>query len=313
MNKLFATIVLAAFALSSCIKEDDSYEKMKPVIPGINIWNMTMTQNSVAMQPANAGIRLALLLAEAGEQFPSKDLKDIKLDELKVDNIVIQNILFNSGVKIERQENGDYLITYSKNYQLPDGYFLDGTMRVKTNGVEQLKDTQMGTPWQVEMGSELKLLVSTDYGIQTVNMEGGTTMLFSNGNGSYTIEMREIRANIDKSVAHSSWTGDFTLSGEDAGLVYSKCRGKNFKFSGRVDGPSIYVGSDNSVLSLSYYLSGGVYQGRQIISGTQECSFDSYNYDFTQYPSPDVKYVWSNDGKTVSYKIYYNNYVFPND
>lgn len=57
MNKLFATIVLAAFALSGCIKEDDSYKELLPLQPGMNIYNMTMTQNAVAMQPANAGIR----------------------------------------------------------------------------------------------------------------------------------------------------------------------------------------------------------------------------------------------------------------
>ena len=55
MNKLFATIVLAAFALSGCIKEDDSYKELLPLQPGMNIYNMTMTQNVVAMQPANAG------------------------------------------------------------------------------------------------------------------------------------------------------------------------------------------------------------------------------------------------------------------
>lgn len=49
MNKLFATIVLAAFALSGCIKEDDSYKELLPLQPGMNIYNMTMTQNVVAM------------------------------------------------------------------------------------------------------------------------------------------------------------------------------------------------------------------------------------------------------------------------
>ena len=72
MNKLFATIVLAAFALSGCIKEDDSYKELLPLQPGMNIYNMTMTQNAVAMQPANAGIRLALLLAEAAKQYPAR-------------------------------------------------------------------------------------------------------------------------------------------------------------------------------------------------------------------------------------------------
>ena len=81
MNKLFATIVLAAFALSGCIKEDDSYKELLPLQPGMNIYNMTMTQNAVAMQPANAGIRLALLLAEAAKQYLDTELKDVDLTE----------------------------------------------------------------------------------------------------------------------------------------------------------------------------------------------------------------------------------------
>ena len=84
MNKLFATIVLAAFALSGCIKEDDSYKELLPLQPGMNIYNMTMTQNAVAMQPANAGIRLALLLAEAAKQKDSDtELKDVDLTKLR--------------------------------------------------------------------------------------------------------------------------------------------------------------------------------------------------------------------------------------
>ena len=117
MNKLFATIVLAAFALSGCIKEDDSYKELLPLQPGMNIYNMTMTQNVVAMQPANAGIRLALLLAEAAKQKDSDtELKDVDLTKLKIEgnsNSVI-SLLFTAGAKIERQDDGSYEITYNE-------------------------------------------------------------------------------------------------------------------------------------------------------------------------------------------------------
>ena len=107
------------------------------------------------------------------------------------------------------------------------------------------------------------------------------------------------------------------MSGEDAGLAYSACKGKDFEVSGDASGASIYVGSDNSNLRLSYYLSSGsLFRSGQIIEGTQECSFESYNYDLSAYPSPDVKYVWSNNGANplgLYQKIYYNGYVYPKD
>lgn len=314
MNKLFATIVLAAFALSGCIKEDDSYKEYMPVQPGVNIWNMTMTQNVVAMQPANAGIRLAMLLAEAAKQYPETDLKDVDLTKLKIEgnsNSVL-SLLFTSGTTIERLDDGYYKITYNEDYQQPDGFYLKGSMLVNTKGVEQLKDAQRDQRWQVEMQEGLTLISKSNYVTQTVHMEGGTTTLYSNGGGSYTIAMSGISANIDKSAAHSVWTGNFTLSGKDAGLVYSECKGKDFEVSGNAAGYSIYVGIDNSSLRLSYDLtSGSIYRSGQIIEGTQVCRFESYNYDTSAYPKPDVRYVWSNDGSTLYQKIYYNDYVYP--
>lgn len=316
MNKIFATIVLAAFALSGCIKEDDSYKELLPLRPGMNIYSMTMTQSTVAMQPANAGIRLAMLLAEAAKQHPDTELKDVDLTKLKIEgnsNSVL-SLLFTAGTKIERLADGDYKITYNEEYQQYDGFFLKGSMLVRTNGVEQLKDAQGDKVWQVEIQEGLTLFARDINGLTEVNMEGGTTTLSSNGGGSYDIAVRGISASFENGSVSSSWTGNFTLSGEDAGLVFSACRGKDFEVSGEASGPSIYVGSDTSNLRLSYYLgSGSLFRSGQIIEGTQECSFESYNYDISAYPSPDVKYVWSNNGSTLYQKIYYNGYVYPKD
>ena len=312
MNKLFATIVLAAFALSGCIKEDDSYKELLPLQPGMNIYNMTMTQNAVAMQPANAGIRLALLLAEAAKQYPDTELKDVDLTKLKIEgnsNSVL-TLLFTAGTKIERLADGDYKITYNEDYQQSDGFYLKGSMLVRTNGAEQLKDAQDDKVWQVEIQDDLKVLSRSNYGTQTVHMEGGSTTLCNEG-VSYTVSLSGISASFENSSVSSSWTGDFSLSGPNADLVYSECRGKDFKLRGEARGGSIYVGSDNSQLRLGYDLTGGVYRGHQIIEGTQECSFESFNYDFAAYPSPDVRYVWSNDGNQLYQKIYYNGYVYP--
>lgn len=316
MNKLFATIVLAAFALSGCIKEDDSYKELLPLQPGMNIYNMTMTQNAVAMQPANAGIRLALLLAEAAKQYPDTELKDVDLTKLKIEvgnqSYAVLSLLFTAGTKIERPDDGSYKITYNEEYQQPDGFYLKGSVLVRTNGAEQLKDAQVDKVWQVEIQDDLKVLSRSNYGTQTVHMDGGSTTLRSNGGGSYTIAVSGFSANIDQSSVYSDWSADFTLSGANADLVYSECRGKDFKVSGNAGGSSIYVGTDSSNLRMSYYLSSGsVYRSGQIIEGTQECSFESFNYDTAAYPSPDVRYVWSNDGNQLYQKIYYNGYVYP--
>ena len=314
MNKIFATIVLAAFALSSCIKEDDSYKELLPLRPGMNIYSMTMTQNAVAMQPANAGIRLAMLLAEAAKQYPETELKDVDLTKLKIEgnSNSVMTLLFTAGTKIERQANGDYKITYNGDYQQYDGFFLKGSMLVKTGGVEQLKDTNGSQTWQVEIEEGLTLSARSDIGTSTVvNMEGGSTTLYNEGL-SYTVSLSGISASFENSSVSSSWTGDFSLRGANADLVYSECRGKDFKVSGNAGGYSMYTGIDSSSLRMSYYLSSGsVYRSGQIIEGTQECSFESYNYDTSAYPSPDVKYVWSNNGSTLYQKIYYNGYVNP--
>ena len=317
MNKLFATIVLAAFALSGCIKEDDSYKELLPLRPGMNIYSMTVTQNAVAMQPANAGIRLAMLLAEAEKQKDSgTELKDVDLTKLEIEvgnkRYAVLNLLFTAGTKIERQENGDYKITYNGDYQQYDGFFLKGSMLVKTGGVEQLKDTHGSQVWQVEIEEGLTLSARSDIGTSTVvNMEGGSTTLYNEGL-SYTVSLSGISASFEKSSVSSSWRGDFSLSSPNADLVYSECRGKDFKVRGDAGGYSMYTGIDSSNLSMSYYLSSGsVYRSGQIIEGTQECSFESFNYDTAAYPSPDVKYVWSNDGNKLYQKIYYNGYVYP--
>lgn len=317
MNKLFATIVLAAFALSGCIKEDDSYKELLPLRPGMNIYSMTVTQNAVAMQPANAGIRLAMLLAEAEKQKDSgTELKDVDLTKLEIEvgnkRYAVLNLLFTAGTKIERQENGDYKITYNGDYQQYDGFFLKGSMLVKTGGVEQLKDTHGSQVWQVEIEEGLTLSARSDIGTSTVvNMEGGSTTLYNEGL-SYTVSLSGISASFENSSVSSSWRGDFSLSSPNADLVYSECRGKDFKVRGDAGGYSMYTGIDSSNLSMSYYLSSGsVYRSGQIIEGTQECSFESFNYDTAAYPSPDVRYVWSNDGNQLYQKIYYNGYVYP--
>lgn len=311
MNKLFATIALAALAFTSCIKEDSTYKDMLPVQPGRNIYQLTMNQNTVAMRPANAAMRLAILLAEADKQ--GLDLATAELDKIKVGNVLIQNNLFGSLTKIERQGD-DYLITYSENAVLPDGLYMKGSVLVKTGGAKLLNEAQYNSPWEVEM-KDLKVLAYSENGTtQTFHLNSGRTTLYYEEGGLYMIDVQAFQANIDNVEASSNWNGNFNLRAEDSSLAYSLCAGKDFKVEGEASGPTVYSSEMAKSVGMSYELEDGVFRGTQIISGTQVCGFTSYfEYDTAAYPASTVTYEWTYDSTAnrIYQKIYYNGYVYP--
>lgn len=317
MNKLFATIALAALAFTSCIKEDNSWKDLLPVQPGIQIYQMVMSQNTLAMQPANAGMRLAILLAEADKQ--GLDLAEADLKSVKVENTQVQVTLFGSLTKIERQADGNYLITYSEDSVLPGGHYMSGSMLVKTNGAPLLSEASSNA-WTVEM-QNLKLYARDQNGYRlTYLLEDGTTMLRPKGDGSYSIDvMNFVAQSADTDVKpRSNWTGSFNLTANDSSLAYSLCAGKNFKVYGSAMGPTIVLGasSQSEGVDMGYELESGIFRGLQIISGTQECRFSSpFDYSASQFPAGSVQYVWSFNeaANTFAYKIFYNNYVYPKD
>lgn len=320
MNKLFATIALAALAFTSCIKEDDSWKDLLPVQPGMTIYQSTMAQNTLAMQPANAAMRLAILLAEADKQ--GLDLAEADLKNVKVENSQVQVALFGSLTKIERQADGNYLITYNEDSVLPGGHYMSGSMLVKTNGAPLLSEASSNA-WKVEM-QNLKLYGSDQNGYRvTYLLLNGETSLYANGDGSYSIEVMGFRAqmqlsNSQETPPYSNWSGNFNLTAEDSSLAYSLCAGKNFKVYGNASGPTFYasVHSGGDGVGMGYELENGIFRGLTIVSGTQECRFTSYfDYDTSQFPASSVRFVWTFNeaANTYSYKIYYNNYVYPKD
>lgn len=313
MNKLFATIALAALAFTSCIKEDSTYKDMLPIQPGRSIYQLTMNQNTIAMRPANAALRLAMLLAEADKQ--ELDLATAELDKVKVGNTTVQSDLFGSLTKIERQGD-DYLITYSENSMLPDGLYMKGSVLVKTGGAKLLIDAPYNAPWVVEM-KDLKVIAYADQGTtQTFNLNSGRTTLYYEEGGLYMIDVEAFQANIDNVDASSNWSGNFNLRAEDSSLAYSTCSGKDFKIEGEASGPTVYSSETTKSVGMSYELENGVFRGTQILSGTQICSFTSYfEYDTAAYPSSTVTYEWTYDSAAnrIYQKIYYNGYVYPKD
>lgn len=56
MNKLIATIALAALAFTSCIKENDTWKEMLPVQPGMYIYQLATDQDKLAMAAGQCGL-----------------------------------------------------------------------------------------------------------------------------------------------------------------------------------------------------------------------------------------------------------------
>jgi len=54
-----AAAVVASMVFTGCINEDDTYKKLQPVEKGINIYNWTSSQYSMATEQANIGLRMA--------------------------------------------------------------------------------------------------------------------------------------------------------------------------------------------------------------------------------------------------------------
>lgn len=320
MNRIFATLTLAALALSSCIKENDSYKDLLPVQPGQYIYSYVTTQDRVAMQAANAGMRVAVLAAEVAKQRGNaeEEAEEVTVANVKYNNRSVLSLLFNSGTKIEEVEQG-YKLTFNKSDQMPDGFYLEGSLLVETGGKPELAD---GAVWSVVMQSDFKLYSSSYSGETQINMNGGSTRIADNGDGSYTIQISNIAAAIEGSSSGasdwSSMTG-FTVrpSDDEVTLAYSSCVGKAFEVNGSASGYSIYSNMyGSSPLQMSYRVSDGLYIGMQIVSGTQECEFSSpFDYDTSAYPAPDVRYVYSFDeaSRRYSFRIYYNGYVYPKD
>lgn len=314
MKRIFATLMLAALALSSCVKENDSYKDWLPVQPGQYIYTYVMTQDRVAMQAANAGMRVAVMAAEVAKQRAAGE-DEVTIGTVKYNKQLLLSALFNSGTKIEETDDG-YMLTFSKDYLMPDGFHLEGSLLVRTGGAAELAN---GAEWRVEMQSDFKLYSDSAYGsVQSqVNMYGGTTTLTDNQDGSYTIRLSGIAAEVDGSdVGSSNWsTSDegFVLRPEDekVTLAYSSCHGETFRINGSASGLSIYANMSGSrPLSMSYTVTDGLFVGLRIIGGTQECEFTSTSdYDTAGYPAPDVRVEWTN-GQS---RIFYNGNVYPKE
>ncbi len=310
MKKILGAMLLAALALSGCIKSENPYAKYKPVAGGMQIFSVAYTQFDVAIQPANAAMRLAILLAEADKQAETSD-ETVDFSKITHDGKNVMASLFGSYAKIEKDSGntGDYRITYSTDVML-FGYYYKGSMIVKTGNVP-LSETNSETAWTVEY-DDFKVLSSGGYTV-TVKFNGGETTLYANGDASFTVKQDNMDLNYEGSEAHSNWSGSFRMRPEANGIAYSECTGKDFSVNGSFSGPTFTsLMKNNEPTRVSYTVSNGKYKlYGKVFTGTLFCHLTGYgDYNPADFPSTEVEYIYSYDeARGVSQTIKYNGNI----
>lgn len=135
-----AAAVVASMVFTGCINEDDTYKKLQPVEKGINIYNWTSSQYSMATEQANIGLRMAMLVAEAHKQGVDN------FEDVKIEGISIKGKLLGTSSKIEKTTTG-YKITFDPAYMDMDGYSREGAVLIDTGGPRCSK-----MPWPERSG-----------------------------------------------------------------------------------------------------------------------------------------------------------------
>ena len=188
---LFVAAVAMSLVFSGCMKEDDTYKKLKPVQPGLNIYTGAMNQNIVSMQQANFGLRLAMLVAEADKQQKT-------IDEVTVgsSNTLLKRQLLGNA-KVETTANG-YKITFDADYADLDTYVRKGTLLINTNETALLKDATESKPWTVTFEDKLTMGYSGG-DMQAITLTGGLTKLyFVESSGAYGIGLEAQQSYVGK-------------------------------------------------------------------------------------------------------------------
>lgn len=305
MRKLFFIIAALPLSLTGCLKSDSYSSKLEPVARGLEIYNFVGMQNQIAMQPAEIGIRLAMLLAEAQKQNSMDDLENVR-----VNNIRVINNLFGTGTRVEKTSEG-YKISYLySGGGINDDYVRNGVFYVETNGVEQLADTEVigSRKWVVTVDDEVTLEQSSWK--STINISGGSTTLYYAGNGIYRIDISGLEAWYPLSrEIKSRWSGGFNWKPADRDLIYSQCINRETKLDGEASGDSFYSFNNSTSAGMWYKITDGrMLSYRRLGGGTEESGLSSTaDYDISKYPSPNVKIVWNYDEKNgLSYVFTWN-------
>lgn len=297
---LFVAAVAMSLVFSGCMKEDDTYKKLKPVQPGLNIYTGAMNQNIVSMQQANFGLRLAMLVAEADKQQKT-------IDEVTVgsSNTLLKRQLLGNA-KVETTANG-YKITFDADYADLDTYVRKGTLLINTNETALLKDATESKPWIVTFEDKLTMGYSGG-DMQAITLTGGLTKLyFVESSGAYGIGLEAQQSYVGKTEElTSNWNGKFTVKPENVNFTYTDCAGKKFMLNGTATGRTFNTYDGISATTMSLRMTNGEYYSSSALYGGKiEASLgDGYNPSL--YPSKDVIVEITLEGTRLRQTITYS-------
>lgn len=288
MKKIFATMMLAAVAMTGCIKGNSGLsEEYKRVQGGIKIYNSVMGMQNVAALPGDLGLRLAILLAEADKRMAAERAEgaitaeylkglSVKISGL-TNEVKLQELLFGPKATLEKLDDG-WKISFGDKSLRPDGFALSGSLKVLTGTHDQLIETTMQEPWKVLMLDDFAVATISSYGALAAEFEMGTsnpetpnvdmTLLNYNGDFSYTVSAKGMRINFKSEQIKSDWNSMLTVTpgSGNGSLAFSDTEGdgetmKDFKVSGNAQGDSFYAtASQLNPLRFSYRLTDGKYR-----------------------------------------------------
>lgn len=308
MKKLLFLLAAVSLMLTSCLKENHVDKHYQRVVPGLQIAAWGRMQNIISMQPVDAAMRLALLLAEAEKQKDPSTGEWPDLKQIKVDGKNVFNQLFDNHTTIEKQENGDYRITFDP--QVFDGYYKSkGALTVKTRDL-QLSETSGGpdASWSVLLDPEFKVLVYSSPGYETFDLSGRGITLSNYATSVYQLTFDNMAAGSANSNLRSDWTGSFKLTAPEGGqgLAFSDCAGKLFGFDGSADGKSFVALDAVSTAGMTYEARNGRYATYvQMLDGTEASSLVG---TYPGFPSSSVTVDWTlgEGGRLLTQTVHYN-------
>ena len=296
---LFVAAVAMSLVFSGCMKEDDTYKKLKPVQPGLNIYTGAMNQNIVSMQQADFGMRLAMLVAEAAKQ-------DKSIDEVMTgsSSTPLKKTLLGNA-KVEATTTG-YKITFDSNYADIDSYTRTGTLLVNTNGAALLSDASAS--WDITFEDKLTMGYSGG-DMQAITLTGGSTTLYNSGD-RYGIDLQNQSSYIGRTTElTSNWSGEFSLKPENMDFTYTNCAGKKFMLNGSAQGTTFNTYDGTTATAMYFRITDGEYYSTsRLYGGKVEARLEGY-YNMSLYPSKDVTIEFSVEGTRLRQTISYNGYV----
>lgn len=313
MKKIFAFLLLAMVTLTSCLDSENPYEKYDPILPGLEIYELAYSQFDLAIQPAHAAFRLAILLAEAEKQ----GMMDTFL-EVKDGDRTVKDILFGRTTSVQRLASPEnaYRITYAPQFSVHE-YFYEGSLLVKTGGLQLAETAPVGDApqrvWSVEC-ENFKIQIPGSYPAVIYDFKGaGTTQLYTSATGEYVIDLSDMDLYSNISRLTSNWGGMLSLLplNETHSLAYSDCKGADFSAACEFSGETFIAWSDSGNTRVSYNIEpGSKYRfGGSVFVGTIICELlDITDFDPITFPSAEVRFdsVYNEKTREQTVLVTYN-------